>query len=320
VDGTQRQKNEGLGLQMTQDYPRTEEVTHCLLCGSESEMHANFETNHSNVGEDRYLICERCGLVFQSPRLSEENLNAFYASQYRSLVQGSEEPIEKDLRIQNARAKHLLGFVDRRISGISSCLDIGSSTGILLKKFKEKYGCEVLGIEPGDAYRTFSQNLGIPAKERLEALEKEREGAFDLITMAHALEHLADPISTLRDLKARWLSPEGYLLVEIPNLYGHHALELAHLTAFSSATLKLLLQQAGFETLRVQTHGKPRSLLIPLYITALAKAGTDGGQKRPIQSNIKWIRLRRKLGMFWNKFTSKFFTRWAWLPWPEVEN
>jgi SAM-dependent methyltransferase len=304
---------------MTQGYLRTVEVTHCILCGSDCTMHSHFETHHGDAGEDRYLICERCGLVFQSPRLSQEDLSAFYASQYRSFVQGSEEPIEKDLRIQNARAKHLLDFIEGKISGISSCLDIGSSTGILLKKFKEKYGCEVLGIEPGDAYRVFSQNLGIPAKDSLEALEKEREGTFDLITMAHTLEHLANPVSDLKGLRMRWLSSKGYLLIEVPNLYGHQALELAHLTAFSIATLKRVLHRAGFITLRVQAHGKPRSHLIPLYLTALAQAGKDGGQKTPIRSNTKGIRLRRKLGMSWNKFTSKYATRWAWLPWPDME-
>jgi 2-polyprenyl-3-methyl-5-hydroxy-6-metoxy-1,4-benzoquinol methylase len=304
---------------MTQGYLRTAEVTHCLLCDSDCTMHTHFETQLSEAGEDRYMICERCGLVFQSPRLSQEDLNAFYASQYRSFVQGSEEPIEKDLRVQNARAKHLLDFVEGRISGISSCLDIGSSTGILLKKFKEKYGCEVLGIEPGDAYRAFSQNLGIPAKESLEALENEREGTFDLITMAHTLEHLTNPVSDLKDLRVRWLSPKGYLLIEVPNLYGHQALELAHLTAFSAATLKRVLQQAGFEALRIRTHGKPRSLLIPLYLTALAKAGKDESLKQPIRSNTRGIRLRRRLGMFWNKFTTRYATRWAWLPWPDME-
>jgi SAM-dependent methyltransferase len=304
---------------MTQGYLKTVEVTHCLLCGSDCTMHSHFETHHGDVGEDRYLICERCGLVFQSPRLSQEDLSAFYASQYRSFVQGSEEPIGKDLRIQNARAKNLLDFVDGRISGISSCLDIGSSTGILLKKFKEKYGCEVIGIEPGDAYRAFSLNLGIPAKDSLEALEKERENTFDLITMAHTLEHLADPVSDLRDLRVRWLSPNGYLLIEVPNLYGHQALELAHLTAFSGATLKRVLRQSGFSILCIRAHGKPRSLLIPLYLTALAQAGKDERLKQPIRSNTRGIRLRRKFGVFWNKFTTKVATRWAWLPWPDME-
>ena len=303
---------------MVSPYPRTVEITQCLLCGSHSAMHTHFESHYGETGLDRYLLCEKCGLVFQSPRLSQEDLNAFYASQYRSLVQGSEEPIEKDLKIQRARAQHLLDFVHREIPKVTHCLDIGSSTGVLLKKFKEAYGCEVLGVEPGDAYRAFSQNLGISAVESLEALDNAWQGTFDLIIMAHTLEHLADPVSTLRELRERWLSPTGNILVEVPNLFGHQALELAHLTAFSARTLKGILQQAGFRPLQIRTHGKPRSLLIPLYLTALAE-GVDSTVDPFIRYSSKGVRLKRKLGFFWNKVATRYTTRWAWLPWPEVE-
>jgi 2-polyprenyl-3-methyl-5-hydroxy-6-metoxy-1,4-benzoquinol methylase len=304
---------------MPTDYSRTVEITQCFLCGSDSTMHTHFESVLGEAGEDRYLICKRCGLVFQSPRLSQEDLDAFYASQYRSFVQGSEEPIEKDLKIQHARAQHLLDFTNGKVPRVSTCLDIGSSTGILLKKLKEAYHCEVMGIEPGNAYRTFSRKLGVPATESLEALEQEWQGTFDLITMAHTLEHFPDPVSILKALIERWLSPQGYLLVEVPNLYGHQTLELAHLTAFTSTTLKRVLQKAGFRILEVRTHGKPRSLLIPLYLTALAVADEEENSNHTIHFSSRGVMLRRKLGMFWNRVATKYATRWAWLPWPDLE-
>jgi hypothetical protein len=188
-----------------------------------------------------------------------------------------------------------------------------------LKKFKEAYECDVFGVEPGDAYREFSQELGIPAAGSLDELDPELGGSFDLITMAHTLEHLPDPVSYLRDLRKQWLTPSGYLLVEVPNLYGHQALELSHLTAFSAKTLRAVLRKAGFKVVQARTHGNPRSLLIPLYITAIAMVAGDAGLKQQITSNSRWIQLRRKLGMFWNRFVTRYATRWAWLPWPEVE-
>jgi len=304
---------------MNSVYPKNETVIQCLLCGSDSDMHVHFETHQGDAGEDRYLICKKCGLVFQSPRLTEEDLDAFYASQYRLFMQGSEEPIEKDLKIQRARAQHLLDFIRPKVPNISSCLDIGSSTGVLLKKIKETYGCKVLGIEPGDAYRRFSQSIEIPAIDSLEALEQGWEGTFDLIIMAHTLEHLGDPVSALMDLRERWLSPKGFLLVEVPNLYGHESLELAHLTAFTQATLKSLLYKTGFEILKTRTHGRPRSLLIPLYITTLAMVRGDRNPNDSVRSSSRGVKLKRNLGMFWNQVTTKYATRWAWLPWPEVE-
>ena len=311
--------NEVLRTDMERTFPRTVEITQCPLCKSGSNSHVFFETHSGESGEDQYLICEDCSLVFQSPRLSQEDLNSFYSSQYRVLVQGSEEPIDKDLRIQHARALNLLRFVKAKIPSVSYCLDIGSSTGILLKKFKQAYGCEILGVEPGDSYREYSNNLGIRSVESMEDIEPTLGRSFDLIVMAHTLEHLPDPIRYLEELKARWLTPDRYILIEVPNLYGHDALELAHLTAFTPKTLKNTLRKAGFEIVKVRTHGKPRSLIIPLYITALAQGASKQNQIPVFHGGSQGVKFRRWIGQFWNRFATKFLTRWAWLPWPEVE-
>lgn len=62
----------------------------CPLCG-----HANaspFErVTHRGVLLT-YVICERCGLVYQSPRIPEKELPAFYAAQYRVLYLGQAAP------------------------------------------------------------------------------------------------------------------------------------------------------------------------------------------------------------------------------------
>ena len=42
---------------------------------------------------------------------------------------------------------------------------------------------------------------------------------FDLIVLHHVLEHLPDPMQTLRDC-ARHLAPQGRLVLEVPNLGG----------------------------------------------------------------------------------------------------
>ena len=44
-----------------------------------------------------------------------------------------------------------------------------------------------------------------------------RRGRFDVMSLWHVLEHLADPDRTLRDC-ARWLTQGGLLLVAVPNL------------------------------------------------------------------------------------------------------
>lgn len=84
------------------------------------------------------------------------------------------------------------------------------------------------------------------------ALEGE---AFDLVTMWQTLEHLPDPLETLRQAR-RLLRPGGELRVSVPNLasagfhlFGDNWVGLdvpRHLTHFTPSTLRAMLQAAGF--------------------------------------------------------------------------
>lgn len=291
-------------------------VERCPLCRSGENRF--FE--HAQDGDHTltYQLCESCGMVFQSPRLSERELDDFYRAEYRRLVQGDEGPSEKDLRVQAGRAGHLLTFAQRHLKEIHAHLDIGSSAGMLLRTFQRAYGCLGVGIEPGDAYREYSQELGLQVVGDLEYLDQKQVGSFDLVTMAHVLEHLADPVAYLRRLRKEWIASSGHLLVEVPNLYGHSSLELAHLLAFSPTTLRLVLEMAGYQVLTLEAHGRPRSRIIQLYITALAF---------PLQGHIpQWngrrssrkVFICRKLGMTWNRWVTRLAPRWAWLPWPDL--
>ena len=265
-----------------------------------------------------YRICERCGLVFQSPRMTNAALDDYYAAEYRQSVQGSSEPTEKDIRMQHARANHFLEFTTPWIRTVTKCLDVGSSTGILLETFRNSYQCNGVGIEPGEAYANFSREKGFLVLSDIKHLEGVHENSFDLITLGHTLEHIPDPFDFLKTLRERWLSPAGHILLEVPNLYGHHSFEQAHLIAFSKATLLELLRQTGFQVLKVRVHGTPRSRLIPLYITVLAKGNELAAERNTVRSSSNGVKARRKVGMLWRQIATQLLPRWAWLPWPEV--
>jgi hypothetical protein len=99
----------------------------------------------------------------------------------------------------------------------------------------------------------------------------------------------------------------------VPNLYAHDSFEIAHMTAFSAFTLRQALLQAGFEVLAVEKHGRPRSALLPLYLTVLASPG--GGQAGSLQVRPeRYVSLKRRLGMLARRVLSKVFPRRAWIP------
>ncbi len=88
------------------------------------------------------------------------------------------------------------------------------------------------------------------------------------------MEHLADPVTTLVRVRETLLAQNGWLLVEVPNLYAHDSLEPAHVSAFSPHTLEQLLLKTGYRVMRTWMHGQPRSEILQLYITMLAARQT----------------------------------------------
>jgi len=287
----------------------TEIVQHCPLCGDESSRLFDIRSFRGQKVVNR--ICKKCGLVFQSPRMTEVELGAFYASGYRLLQEGSSEPTARNVDIQQKRAGSLLDFVRSDIPSLSRHLDIGCSIGILLKHFQSKYHNWGAGVEPGEAHRLQARNEGLTVYATLDELEKAAEERFDLISMSHVLEHLSDPAGYLTHLRESVLVPKGWLLLEVPNLYAHDSFETAHLVAYSSHTLRQILKKAGFETVRLETHGQPRSPWLQLYITLLAHPRSSTQKPFHIGPE-RGVAIKRQAGMFYRHVLERVFPRWTW--------
>ena len=264
-----------------------------------------------------YYQCDNCGLIFQSAKESRAADPEFYAETYRQIYQSSEEPTEKDLCVQQKRADHLVSLVESRTSlKPVRALDIGASTGILLKSLQRAFGCEVVGVELGDAYRAYAERSGLKMYPSLEDLAADNPKKFDFVSLVHVLEHLPDPVSTLQHIRHELLSADGLLLLEVPNFYAHDSYELAHLTCFTPHTLRETARQAGYEVSFLENHGQPRSDVLNLYTTLLAE---------PLPAEVKptrllperFVKMKRNLGMLNRRVLQKVFPHTAWLPLPD---
>jgi 2-polyprenyl-3-methyl-5-hydroxy-6-metoxy-1,4-benzoquinol methylase len=284
-------------------------VLACPLCQHEGCDQFECIVFHGTTIENQ--ICQQCGFVYQSPRMTVEELDQFYARSYRQLYQGEGGPTSKDLAIQAERADHLLEFTLRSIPKVNKFLDIGSSAGTLLERFKALYQCRAIGVEPGVAYRQYAQEKGLHVFTDLTEIDAEKIGPFDLVSMIHVLEHIPDPVFYLNELRQGLIHPNGALLVEVPNLWIHDSFEVAHLSSFSPHTLKELLKQGGFRMTAFKSHGFPRSRLLPLYLTALAKPMMVGSRPQVVPE--KWVRLKRDLGMFYRRIIQRLFPALAWV-------
>jgi 2-polyprenyl-3-methyl-5-hydroxy-6-metoxy-1,4-benzoquinol methylase len=287
-----------------------ENVRICPLCGGNHSAFFDQRQFHGQVVVNR--ICQACGLVYQSPRMTEEEAAAFYQAEYRHMYQGEEGPIARDFSTQAARAESLFGFVRPHISAIASHLDIGCSTGLILLYFEKQFECLSIGIEPGEAYREYARQQGLTVYTSLDEVEKSGKKRFSLISMSHVLEHLPDPLGYLVHLRETLLDPQGWLLLEVPNLYSHDSFETAHLVSYSSRTLTQTVEKAGFEIIKLERHGRPRSILLPLYIILLARPVSGSLKTLNIQSENQ-VALKRRVGMFRRRILEKLFPGRAWL-------
>jgi 2-polyprenyl-3-methyl-5-hydroxy-6-metoxy-1,4-benzoquinol methylase len=290
-----------------------EEQKVCPLCGAtESSL---FDRRDFRGQPVINWLCTRCGCVFQYPHLTEKSLAAFYEQEYRQLYQGSAGPSPKDLGVQEARAMALQDFVQKHGARFSRHLDIGSSAGLLLMQFHTAFGSQGVGIEPGEAYRKYAQENGIATYAALEEIDLTGESRFDLISLAHVVEHLPDPIGILQNLRQKYLTATGWLLIEVPNLYAHDCFEIAHLVSFSEHTLRQTLQRAGFTVKALEKHGRPRSVRIPLYLTALAQPGqaAENNPGAPGEKEVG-VRRQRKIGLIRRLLIERLMPRQAWKP------
>jgi 2-polyprenyl-3-methyl-5-hydroxy-6-metoxy-1,4-benzoquinol methylase len=266
-----------------------------------------------------YYQCENCGLIYQSLEESQAANPEFYRKTYRKIYQSFEEPTDKDLWVQNKRAEHLVGLVHDHLSDFPKrVLDIGASAGILLHQMRQTFGCDVLGVEPGDAYRAYAQENGINMLDSLDALLASKDEKFDLISMSHVLEHLPDPVNELIKMRSELLNVAGHMLIEVPNFYAHDSYELAHLTCFTPHTLKEMLEQAGFKVIFMKKHGVPRSDLLNLYITVLAKSSSESGRSLQVKKDYL-VGFKRKISMLYRRLMQKLFPHRAWLPIPVID-
>jgi SAM-dependent methyltransferase len=247
--------------------------------------------------------------------MTDNELKQFYRAEYRSLYQGAAQPNMKEISIQKARANSLIKFLEEsELPKISRHLDIGSSAGCLIEQLQSKFNSKGVGIEPGDAYRDYAKNRGVIVYPSLEGYKDNGDERFDFISLVHVLEHLPAPIIYLRKIRDNFLNQDGWLLIEVPNLYAHDCFEVAHLCSFSERTLCRTLVESGYIILSISKHGRPRSDLIPLYITVLARSFADNNvDTRSHYPDEHGVRFKRAAGMLRRQLVERLFPGKAWI-------
>jgi SAM-dependent methyltransferase len=238
----------------------------CPLCG-QGQPRLHYRENGF-----AYWRCLGCGLLFLWPRPTAEFLARHYQD-YLDVDPDAAAAWGRDMAPVIAAAAESL---EAKLPGRGRVLDIGCGYGFFLDAMRCR-GFDGEGVElsrPAAAYATHLTGLPIHSCAFEDA---PLSGPFDAITLFYVIEHVPDPVATLRAV-AELLRPGGILYLRYPNttpLLGLPPLARrlglmqapSHLHDFAGSSLDLLLTQAG---------------LRPLCTTIAAGTSSDNPWRRAI--------------------------------------
>lgn len=216
----------------------------CILCGN-----TDFKVLYTGDGW-KISKCKKCRLVYTKRdklKISEEYHRD---SDYIALEKQFENIFKKRFEI-----------INKYIKNPGRVVDIGSSTGVLLKLFKD-FKWEELGIEP-------SKSANYAIKKNINIINKKFEDVnlpknkYDLVILNHTLEHLENPLTVLNRVY-EILKKGGLVFIDVPNfgslssmLFGKNysfLLPEEHNFHFTQKTLTKLLQKSKFKVKYSETR------------------------------------------------------------------
>ncbi|MBI3177357.1 MAG: class I SAM-dependent methyltransferase, partial [Chloroflexi bacterium] len=166
----------------------------------------------------RVVACRNCGLVFLSPRLTEDAILKLYSDQDYYVSEVAGQGYDEYLDVRHNWIKTFTRRLDQiaRYQSPGKVLDIGCGPGFFLEAAQVK-GYDVYGLDPSEyivkvASEKFGDhiqlgvidNAGYPADH------------FDLVVAFDTFEHIYRPLEWLEHVR-RVLKPSGLLALTTPD-------------------------------------------------------------------------------------------------------
>jgi 2-polyprenyl-3-methyl-5-hydroxy-6-metoxy-1,4-benzoquinol methylase len=166
---------------------------------------------------------------------------------------------DESLKVYDERNRRLLSAFEKYLPGGSrrmTFLDFGAGDGHVSRTIKGlmEDRCVIYCLEPNPSYEGLYRQYGLIHVKGLAAIPEE----IDFVYMIEVIEHLVDPISTLRNVR-QILSTAGTVFLSTPEgsedprqTSAYDA--PAHLHFFTGPSLGLALSAAGFEQMELRHH------------------------------------------------------------------
>lgn len=237
----------------------------CRQVGMETILSGLFDDRFGVPGTYDIVRCRHCGVEQTWPRLTAGELKDLYEQFYN--WGGEQNTLYTRLRewLLFSRLYRLwlrwdgdCFFQLRRGNG--RLLDIGCNEGRGLAIYTQN-GFQAEGLELNETAAEVARARGFKVHtDPLERLAPEEH--FDVVVLSNVIEHLSDPVASLRDVR-RLLRPGGQVWISCPNgnslwrrVFGRHWINYHvpfHLWHFSPATLGAILTRTDFRIAEIQT-------------------------------------------------------------------
>ena len=235
----------------------------CPWCNSENN-HQFLKLKDYFLTQEEFEIleCEDCKLLFTSPSPAPDKIGSYYKSE--DYLSHNEEKKGLFARIYNKvkkiNIKNKFKIATSYQQSAVSILDIGCGVGDFLLYAKEK-GCNVTGIEPSEDARKIAEKKLDCKISSPEELQNIPDNSFDIITMWHVLEHVADLKTEIHHLQ-RILKKDGRLVLALPNYKSYDAEYYKdkwaaydvprHLSHFSQTSIKNIFKETNLQLIDIK--------------------------------------------------------------------
>ena len=297
----------------------------CRICGGQNFVTIDFnsytskaESSNPSLNEFQSIICDSCGVVAPFPPPNMNKLKQHYNSKYRhstSVLNFEENYIEPPIQFESTqvsfkRAQAFFDIIRKLKSEIPDIepstkdliIDYGSYQGVFLNTLVDYWKCSGIAYDFNQAgirfaKRAFGLTESVVAEDIYTDVFHEKAR---FITSIHNFEHLDDPIRFLNHIKENVLLHNGWLYIEVPNLYGFPLSDPTHFFTYSEDSLRYTIEKGGFHAECIWLTGKP-SYSNPMWNTGhqnlhcIAKVAENSAKKTTslAKADIIYKKLRK---------------------------
>lgn len=247
-----------------------EKVDACRICGATEGQPV---VTVSSTYTSSWVVCDGCGVQRIQPYPSPEVLAGYYNDSYRDKDDFTAAGLSVSHRVRYSvdyedrlHEEYALSLVDVGISAEAGArvLDYGCADGGFLSFLagREVEPRDLCGVDISRQMVDVVLEKGFRGYTLAEQ-DQLAEEVFDLITLWDVIEHVPDPLATLRWLRPR-LAENGRLLMQTPRIgllsdaldeRFEHYLPLEHLHLFTREALCDVSERAGFTVVRCASFG-----------------------------------------------------------------